>query len=388
METGIHFSEKDQAKIRTCTLLITHRCNLNCVYCYESYKDNQKMSLEMAQSIIEKEFAAATQSGEFSHIEFDFMGGEPFLEFELMKAIMEWTWSRTWKISYHFFTTTNGTLFTPDVKKWVMAHRDKFRVGLSFDGTPSIQDLNRSQSSGKIDVDFFVELCPLQTIKLTASCDSIEHFAEGVIYLHSKNARVDAGLGHGMPWSEANFVEYEKQLEILIDYYLAHREIIPIMLLQPKMKYIFGNHPKTKYCGTGTQMITYDCDGVSYPCHLFTPLVLGDNRASELQRQIDFDDPDNYWDSRCDQCSLGAICGTCYGMNYKMTGKIYHREESFCRLFYITQKVYCKFESILLERKISEGEKLTEEDIAEAKGIVYFAEHSNPVLKQEKGGVL
>jgi len=66
-------------KRKTCTLVITHQCNLNCLYCYEKHKDNSSMSVDTAKEIISREFLSAGNSDAIDEIEFDFLGGEPFI---------------------------------------------------------------------------------------------------------------------------------------------------------------------------------------------------------------------------------------------------------------------------------------------------------------------
>ena len=66
---------------RTCTLMITYSCNLNCIYCYEQFKSNKRMSFDMAKSIVEKEIAFVRDSPDYDELEIDFMGGEPFWSF-------------------------------------------------------------------------------------------------------------------------------------------------------------------------------------------------------------------------------------------------------------------------------------------------------------------
>lgn len=68
-------------KRRVCMLMITHRCNLKCSYCYETYKDMQDMSIEDAKSIIIQESEFVKQSDKFEEIQIDFMGGEPLITF-------------------------------------------------------------------------------------------------------------------------------------------------------------------------------------------------------------------------------------------------------------------------------------------------------------------
>ena len=59
---------------RTCSLIITHQCNLNCRYCYESFKSKKAMPLAVAKEAVQREFATA---GDYAGVVVDFMGGEP-----------------------------------------------------------------------------------------------------------------------------------------------------------------------------------------------------------------------------------------------------------------------------------------------------------------------
>ena len=169
-------------KIRkNCTLLITHNCNLNCTYCYEKHKDVGTMTFKMAKEIIEQEFYITSQCHQFDEIEIDFLGGEPFLEFNLMKKIMEWTWSVSRPIPYFFSTSTNGTLLTKEMKDWCRIHKNKFKVVLSCDGMLNSQNINRSQCNNQIDYDFFLNVYPEQTLKMTISPQCVHLLAQETV---------------------------------------------------------------------------------------------------------------------------------------------------------------------------------------------------------------
>ena len=72
-------------RVRTCTLMVTHACNLNCTYCYEEFKGDRYMDRELAVSIVRKEFALVENSDMFDSLQVDFMGGEPLMNFPLIK---------------------------------------------------------------------------------------------------------------------------------------------------------------------------------------------------------------------------------------------------------------------------------------------------------------
>jgi len=138
---------------RTVMLTLTEECNLDCVYCYEHNKTSNEMSKDLVFKIIENEL----QDNDTS-VEFSFHGGEPFLKFDLMRDVAEYFWGKyNPENKYVFFSSTNGTLLTEEIKNWLFEHKDHFWCGLSFDGTEAMQNKNCSNSASNIDLDFFAK---------------------------------------------------------------------------------------------------------------------------------------------------------------------------------------------------------------------------------------
>ena len=79
------------------TLVLTHQCNLRCTYCYEKHKDNKKMTFKTACDILTKEMNIEDGS---KNVEIDLFGGEPLLEFDLIKRLVEWSRTQNWKKNY------------------------------------------------------------------------------------------------------------------------------------------------------------------------------------------------------------------------------------------------------------------------------------------------
>ena len=109
---------------RTCMLLVSLSCNLNCTYCYEEFKCGKKMTFEMARDIILKESEIVKADSKFSGLEIDFMGGEPMTNFPLIKQVVEWARGLPLSVPYIFFMTTNGTLFDEEAKAWFRDNAD------------------------------------------------------------------------------------------------------------------------------------------------------------------------------------------------------------------------------------------------------------------------
>jgi len=373
-ETGRRYANGGSPVRRLCMLLITHQCNLNCVYCYESYKSDQSMPVGLARRIIEAEFDAVARSEQFDELAIDFMGGEPLIRFDLIREIAEWIWSAPRPVPYIISATTNGTLLDDESKPWFRLHRQRFYLCLSLDGTPDMHDTNRGHSWGRIDLPFFQETWPDQPVKMTVSHHTIGSLAEGIIYLQERGFKVGASLGQGMPWNDGSIAEFGRQLRQLAEYYLEHEQVPPVSLLDLPIRHLRfspGLAPR-KYCGTGTHMATYDVDGKAYPCHLFTPLVLGPARSGELPA-IDFREDTSVADPRCHDCILQRLCPTCYGFNYKLAGHVALRDQILCRLFKVQASANCWFQTQKLRHKRRVG-VLSAEDARTAKACLKMME--------------
>ncbi|MGN0669953.1 MAG: radical SAM protein, partial [Oscillospiraceae bacterium] len=154
------------------SLCVTHRCNLSCVYCYQNNKSNARMTIDTAKKCIDDIFRSIPEKTEI--IEISFIGGEPLLEMDLIKAVYDYTIGKYPDSRLRFFATTNGTMLSDDDKEWFKARKNKFVLGLSLDGTPNTHNVNRSNSFDRIDIPFFVETWPKQGPKMTISKYTID----------------------------------------------------------------------------------------------------------------------------------------------------------------------------------------------------------------------
>lgn len=311
------------------TLTLTERCNLDCVYCYEKSKTVRDMDFEVARSIVEREL---TSKDETKTVTIELFGGEPLLCFEVVKKLCEWTWRRSWPKDYIFFATTNGTKVHGELKEWFRENRNKFWLGLSYDGTPEMQDENRGGSSREIDLDFFADCWPDQGVKMTISQETLPSLADGVIYLHRKGFNVSCNLAFDAGWDAESARDIlSEQLEILSDYYIEHPGIKPCSMLDYKITgVLYDNEEFEKWCGAGESMRFYSVEGKHYPCQFFQPLSVGSEAAEACS--VDFSDRDALIDSMCRECPFLTICPTCYGANYAANGDPAKKSRHECEL--------------------------------------------------------
>lgn len=321
---------KAQKNPGSITLTLTDACNLRCSYCYEHHKSTNRMSFETARDILDRELGKT----DMESLTIDFFGGEPFLEFPTMKRVCEYVWSRDWDVEYKFFVSTNGTLVHGEIQDWLAEHRESFWVGLSYDGTPAMNDLNRDRSSNRIDLPFFAANWPTQGVKMTVSRETLPSLAEGVRFLHRQGFSVNCNLAYGPDWDSDQWNEVlQAQLLELIDFYVENPHITPCSMLGMEIPYVAmaDKLEYTKWCGAGTNMKVYSPDGRCYPCHFFEPMAVGEEMA-ECSLSIDFANAAQLKDRECDGCTLMPICPTCYGSNYAATGNITKKDKDLCAL--------------------------------------------------------
>jgi sulfatase maturation enzyme AslB (radical SAM superfamily) len=292
------------------------------------------MSLKTAKEVIDRIFDNIPQ--DMDEVEINFIGGEPLLEFELIKAIVSYTLNKIKTINFIFFATTNGTLLTDEMKSWFEKHKEIFHLGLSLDGMKKTHDHNRSNSFDSIDIAFFRKNWPLQGVKMTLSEYSIHYLADNIKYIHS------LGFGvHGVNLFEGDFNwdrdEYIKilipQLKELVRFYIENEKIMPDQMFDKHINYCESkNKQRDNWCGIGNGARFFDIDGKMYPCAFITPMTFSQDEIL-LSMKTDFADGNNFIDDFCfNNCYIYPICPTCAGENFMLNKTFKQRNKSKCRI--------------------------------------------------------
>lgn len=337
--------EAFKSKRKITELVLTERCNLSCVYCYEHDKDTLKMSLDIAKKAVEDAFADPSTE----EVEIDFFGGEPFAAFQEMKEICEWLWGKTWSKPFIVFATTNGTMVHGPIKEWVQKNSHRFILAISVDGTRDMHNLNRNNSFDKIDLGFFFTMWPFQPAKMTISRLTLPNLAEGIIFLHKQGFKISCNTAYGIDWEENDYLILANEMKKLADFYIENPKIEPCsIIIMPIQNIAFTKKP-AKWCGAGTNMICIDRTGKKYPCHTFMPSASGSNpNLDEMFNQLK---SDNLLDSRCSECILISCCPTCYGINYVDTSSITKRDKHHCEFSKIRARATAYMLSFMLTNK-------------------------------------
>lgn len=312
------------------TFVVTHECNLRCSYCYESMRDKDIMSADF----VKEKIAQYLNDESLTEVEIDFFGGEPWLKFDLIKEVCEWTWRQSWKNKYLFFTTTNGTLIHGEIQDWLRKNKTRIWCGLSLDGRKETHDKNRSNSFDKIDLDFFLECWPTQPVKMTISKETIDTLFEDIKYIQELGFKISGtNFAEGFDWSDEKYVAILcRELEKLTDFYIKHPEFEVSSIIDMAIQNCESPSKTKKWCGTGTHMVVYDINKEAYPCQFFTPMTISSEKFDTI-KNIDFHDDEVFVDDYCQkECYLYNICPSCYGANFLVNGKLYERDKSKCKL--------------------------------------------------------
>ena len=304
------------------------------------------MTFEEAKSILDKELIHLDQ---YEYM-IEFFGGEPFLNFDLIRRAVEYVLSN-FRGMYHFFITTNGTKVHGEIQDWLLKYRDVLTLGLSIDGNKQAHDINRSGSFDDIDLDFFLNTYPDQTIKMTISELSLPYLAESIQFLSAKGFPISCNLAYMVDWlSEKNVTILEEQLNKLISFYLENPAIPKCNLMDFPIEILAHPDPDPshirKYCGCKTHMLCYDMDGKCYPCQLFSPISAGEKALLSEELDVgEFHEADKF-PQTCQHCYYQRICQFCLGSNYLSTGDIYRYDEARCKLYQMIFKANAKLKAI------------------------------------------
>jgi len=353
----------EQTEMRFCpSICVTHDCNLNCIYCYQKHDDNNHMTLDTAKECIDWIFNNIPSYAD-GGVELGFIGGEPLLEFELLKDIVKYTCSKPRGTKIVFYASTNGAFLSDEIKNWFTKHKECFVLGLSLDGNKETHNMNRSNSFDAIDFNFFLRNWPEQGIKMTLSEYSLPRLAENIRFIHSIGFKEIGGvnLAEGdFDWSSDKYIKILiPQLEELVDFYVSNESL--------KLNQMFDKHLYTceakvrerrKWCGIGTGTIFFDTNGERYPCPFITPMTFSEAELSAIM-DTDYTIDDNFLDDECfSECYIYSLCPTCAGANHLNYKTFKKRDKRRCRI----QKLITLFSADLHAQRIVKNPEIYQKD--------------------------
>ena len=369
------FKERSGDVVKALCLHVAHTCNLNCSYCFASqgkyHGDRALMSFEVGKRALD---FLIENSGHRTNLEVDFFGGEPLMNWDVVKQLV--AYARTQEEPNHkkfrFTLTTNGMLIDDDVIDF--ANREMSNVVLSLDGRKEIHDRLRVDYAGNGSYDRIVP----RFQKLVASRGGKNYYMRGTFTHANPDFTKDvfhmADLGFtelsmepvvcapGDPAAlTAEDLEIVKeQYEILAkDMLRREKEGKPITFYHYMLDLTGGPcvYKRISGCGSGTEYMAVTPWGDLYPCHQFVgeeKYKLGNiwDGVTNTALREDFRSCNAYARKECDDCWARLYCsGGCAANAYHATGSIRGVYEAGCELF--KKRIEC---AIMMKVAESQGE--------------------------------
>lgn len=351
------FKERSGDVIKALCLHVAHTCNLNCSYCFASqgkyHGDRALMSFEVGKRALD---FLIENSGSRTNLEVDFFGGEPLMNWDVVKELVKYARSQEGPChkNFRFTLTTNGMLIDDDVIDF--ANKEMSNVVLSLDGRKEIHDRLRVDYAGNGSYDRIVP----KFQELVKSRGGKNYYMRGTFTHANPDFTKDifhmADLGFTELSMEpvvaspddpaaltASDIEIVKeQYEILAKEMLRReKEGRPITFYHYMLDLTEGPciYKRISGCGSGTEYMAVTPWGDLYPCHQFVgdeKYKLGDiwNGVTNHSLREQFRSCNAYSRSECNDCWAKFYCsGGCAANAYHASGSIQGTYEPGCELF-------------------------------------------------------
>lgn len=349
--------QKTSGQVKALCLHIAHACNLNCSYCFASqgnYRGERAlMSFEVGKRALN---FLIEQSGTRRNLEVDFFGGEPLMNFEVVKQLVAYARSieKEHNKNFRFTLTTNGMLIDDDVIAF--ANKEMSNVVLSLDGRKEVHDRYRVDHSGKGSWDTIVP----KFQRLVEARGGKDYYMRGTFthqnpdFLNDIRQMLDLGFTElsmepvvCAPGDESELTredlpivleQYEKLAELMLK---REQEGKPFTFYHYMIDLTGGPciYKRISGCGSGTEYMAVTPQGDLYPCHQFVSdpaFKLGDiwQGVTNTKIQEEFASCNVYAREDCKDCWAKLYCsGGCAANAYHATGSVRGVYSYGCELF-------------------------------------------------------
>ena len=351
------FKEKSGDVIKALCLHVAHTCNLNCAYCFASQGkyngERAVMSFEVGKQALD---FLVKHSGRRHNLEVDFFGGEPLMNFQVVKDLVAYARSIEKEAgkNFRFTLTTNGMLIDDEVIDF--ANREMSNVVLSLDGRKEVHDRYRVDYAGNGSWERIVP----KFQKLVRERGGRNYYMRGTFTHHNPDFLQDIRQMLDLGFTELSMEpvvcapddptalteedrrivldQYEKLAELMLE---REREGRPFTFYHYMIDLSGGPciYKRISGCGSGTEYMAVTPWGDLYPCHQFVGdehFRLGDiwHGLDNPEVQKEFASCNVYAKPECRDCWAKLYCsGGCAANAFHATGSITGVYEAGCELF-------------------------------------------------------
>ncbi len=349
--------QKTAGVVKALCLHVAHTCNLNCEYCFASqgkfHGERALMSFETGKRALD---FLVENSGTRHNLEVDFFGGEPLMNFDVVKRLVKYARSieKEKNKNFRFTLTTNGMLIDDDVIEF--SNKEMSNVVLSLDGRREIHDKYRVDYSGNGSWEKIVP----KFQKFVKERGNKNYYMRGTFTHQNPDFLEDIKVMLDLGFTELSMEPVvakendpaaltKEDMEIVKEQY---EKLAALMLEREKsgkpftfyhyMLDIKGGpciYKRISGCGSGTEYMAVTPWGDLYPCHQF----VGDEKyklgniydgVTNKEAQQEFADCNLYAREECRSCWARLYCsGGCAANAYHKTGSVRGVYEEGCELF-------------------------------------------------------
>lgn len=348
---------KRSTVVKALCLHVAHTCNLDCEYCFASqgkyHGERALMSFEVGKCALD---FLVENSGDRHNLEVDFFGGEPLMNWQVVKDLVAYARSieQQHDKCFRFTLTTNGMLVDDDVIEFSNSEMDN--VVMSLDGRKEINDHFRKTAGGVGSFDIIVP----KFVKFAKARGEKDYYIRGT-FTHNnpdfmKDIEVMLDLGFDRlsmepvvcpPDSPYALTEEDKkivcrQYELLAEKMIERRRAgTPFVFYHYMLDLEHGPciYKRLSGCGSGTEYMAVTPTGELYPCHQFVgdkDYLMGDvfNGVTNTAVRDKFKRCNVYSKPECADCWARLYCsGGCAANSYHATGDINGIYSYGCDLF-------------------------------------------------------
>ena len=348
--------KKRKTVVKALCLHIAHDCNLACKYCFagegEYHGDRSLMSYEVGKKALD--FLIAN-SGNRVNLEVDFFGGEPLMNFDVVKRLVEYGRSQEKEHNkrFRFTLTTNGVLLDDEVMEF--ANKEMANVVLSIDGRKEVHDAMRPTRNGKGSYDLIVD----KFKKMAEMRNQTDYYVRGTFTHHNLDFSKDvlhlADMGFKqismepvVAGPDMDYAIRDEDVSVLCEEY---DKLAKEMIKRKRegngfnffhfMIDLSGGpclYKRLSGCGSGTEYLAVTPWGDLYPCHQFVgneKFLLGnvDDGITATEVVDEFKLCNVYAKEKCRDCFARFYCsGGCAANSYNFHGNLTDAYEVGCEL--------------------------------------------------------
>lgn len=357
---GTPLQQYREGECQYITFVVTQECNMRCTYCYEVHKNSHNvMPREVAYRAID---FFLSQPCKKPAVILEFIGGEPTLEMDLIRDIIQYfkrassrLKNHPWRTAYVFLIGSNGTTYrSEEVQQFVWENIYHAHLLISIDGSKRKHDMHRLFKNGKGSYDVVVENVklwirqfPNSPTKVTFASDDLPYTCESIVHLWDLGIKeVPANVVFENVWKPGDPEIFESQLRKLADIALDgdYWKTCNTTLFWPPNDE--GEPSDRNWCGTG-HMVAVDSAGNLYPCLRFMDFSLANPCRSSRSVGTIYDGFDQdklrtyhcllkslQSPQECLECDVQSNCSWCSAHNYDAADSdtVFQRKTFICEM--------------------------------------------------------